>query len=36
MDELRELCEGLTEITGDDTYLKMIGVDTSLTVYGDE
>ena len=35
-DELRELCEGLAEVTGDETYLKMVGVDTSLTEFGDE
>ena len=35
-DELRELCEGLAEVTGDETYLKMIGVDTSLAEFGDE
>ncbi|ELY49186.1 hypothetical protein C494_08757 [Natronorubrum bangense JCM 10635] len=29
-DELQDVCEGLTEATGDETYLKMIGVDTSL------
>ncbi|EMA08720.1 Adenine-specific DNA methylase, contains a Zn-ribbon domain [Haloarcula vallismortis] len=36
MDELRELCEGLAEATGDETYLKMIGVDTSLAEFGEE
>ncbi|MFC6875281.1 DUF1156 domain-containing protein [Halobellus marinus] len=35
MDELRELCEGLAEATGDGTYLKMIGVDTSLAEFSD-
>jgi adenine-specific DNA methylase len=35
-DELRELCEGLAEVTGDETYLKMIGVDTSLAEFTDE
>ena len=35
-DELQELCEGLAETTGDDTYLKMIGVDTSLTDFSEE
>ncbi|EMA08722.1 Adenine-specific DNA methylase, contains a Zn-ribbon domain [Haloarcula vallismortis] len=35
-DELRELCEGLAEATGDETYLKMIGVDTSLAEFRDE
>jgi len=36
MDELRELCEGLAEATGDETYLKMIGVDTSLAEFSEE
>jgi adenine-specific DNA methylase len=36
MDELRELCEGLAEATADKTYLKMVGVDTALTEFGDE
>ncbi|WP_435185124.1 DUF1156 domain-containing protein [Halobellus sp. EA9] len=36
MDELRELCEGLAEVTGDETYLKMIGVDTSLAEFGEK
>ena len=36
MDELRELCEGLAEATGDETYLRMIGVDTSLAEFADE
>jgi len=36
MDELRELGEGLAEVTGDETYLKMIGVDTSLAEFGEE
>jgi adenine-specific DNA methylase len=35
-DELRELCEGLAEATGDETYLTMIGVDMSLDAFGDE
>ena len=35
-DELRELCEGLAEATGDETYLKMIGVDTSLAEFSEE
>jgi adenine-specific DNA methylase len=30
-DELQKLCKGLAEVTGDETYLKMVGVDTSLT-----
>ncbi|MDS0300940.1 DNA methyltransferase [Halogeometricum sp. S1BR25-6] len=33
--ELQELCEGLAEATSDDTYLKMLGVDTTLDEYGD-
>lgn len=36
VDELRDLCEGLAEATGDETYLKMIGVDTSLAEFSDE
>ena len=36
MDELRELCEGLAEVTSDETYLKMIGVDSSLAEFGEE
>ncbi|WP_436910207.1 DUF1156 domain-containing protein [Halosimplex marinum] len=36
IDELRELCEGLSESTNDETYLKMIGVDTSLAEFGEE
>ncbi|MFC6943091.1 DUF1156 domain-containing protein [Salinirubellus sp. GCM10025818] len=35
-DALRELCEGLAEATGDETYLTMIGVDMSLDAFGDE
>jgi hypothetical protein len=35
-DELRELCEGLAEATGDETYLTMIGVDMSLDAFGGE
>lgn len=35
-DELEELCEGLAEATGDETYLKMIGVDTSLAEFTDQ
>ncbi len=35
-DELSELCEGLAEVTGDETYLKMVGVDRSLDAFGDE
>jgi putative DNA methylase len=29
-DDLQELCEGLAETTQDETYLKMLGVDSSL------
>jgi hypothetical protein len=36
MDELRERWEGLAEVTGDETYLKMIGVDTSLVEFSEE
>ena len=36
MDELQELCEGLAEATRDETYLKMIGVDTSLSEFSDD
>jgi hypothetical protein len=32
-DDLRELCEGLAGASGDDTYLKMLGVDASLTEF---
>jgi adenine-specific DNA methylase len=35
-DDLEELCEGLAEATGDETYLKMIGVDTSLAEFTDQ
>jgi adenine-specific DNA methylase len=35
-DELRELCEGLAEVTGDDTYLTMVGVNMPADSYGDE
>ena len=35
-DELRELCEGLAEVTRDETYLTMVGVDMSLDAFGDE
>jgi len=34
--ELQELCEGLAEATGDDTYLKMIDADTTLTEFHDD
>ena len=32
-DDLRDLCEGLAEITGDETYLKMLGVDADLSEF---
>jgi adenine-specific DNA methylase len=32
-DDLRELCEGLAEASGDDTYLKMLGVDVDLSEF---
>jgi adenine-specific DNA methylase len=32
-DDLRELCEDLATVTGDETYLKLAGVDTSLSDY---
>lgn len=35
-DDLEELCEGLAEATQDETYLKMIGVDTSLAEFSDD
>jgi len=35
-DELRELCEGLAEVTGDETYLTMVGVNMPADSYGDE
>lgn len=34
--ELQELCEGLAEATSDETYLKMIGADTTLSEFDDE
>jgi adenine-specific DNA methylase len=34
-DSLQELCEGLAEATGDETYLKMLGVDESLADFGE-
>lgn len=34
LSELQELCEGLAEATRDDTFLKMLGVDTKLAEYG--
>lgn len=30
VDDLRELCEDLAAVTGDETYLKMLGVETTL------
>lgn len=35
-DDLSDVCEGLAEATGDETYLKLIGVDTSLDEYLDQ
>jgi adenine-specific DNA methylase len=35
-DELQEICEGLTEATGDETYLTMVGVDRSIADFTDE
>ncbi len=32
-DDLRELCEGLAEASGDETYLKMLGVDVDLSEF---
>lgn len=32
-DELRELCEGLADATGDDTYQRILGADTALGDY---
>ncbi|WP_311170443.1 DUF1156 domain-containing protein [Halobellus ordinarius] len=29
-DELRELCEGLADVTGDDTYRRILGADSTL------
>jgi hypothetical protein len=34
--ELRDLCEGLAEATDDETYLKMLGADTTLSQFDDE
>ncbi|SDN07920.1 Adenine-specific DNA methylase, contains a Zn-ribbon domain [Halogranum gelatinilyticum] len=36
MDKLQELCEDLAAVTGDETYLKMLGVDTTLAEISDE
>ena len=35
-DDLSDVCEGLATATGDETYLRMIGVDTSLREYLDQ
>ncbi|TKX38067.1 DUF1156 domain-containing protein [Halorubrum sp. CGM5_25_10-8B] len=35
-DDLRELCEGLAEASGDDTYLKMLGVDVDMSEFQSE
>ncbi|UPV76780.1 DUF1156 domain-containing protein (plasmid) [Halorussus limi] len=35
-DAVQELCEGLAEATGDETYLKMLGADESLAALSDE
>jgi adenine-specific DNA methylase len=32
-DELRELCEGLSDATGDDTYRRILGADSTLGDY---
>ena len=32
-DELRELCEGLADATGDDTYRRILGADSSLSEF---
>ena len=29
-DELRDLCEGLADATGDDTYRRILGADSTL------
>lgn len=36
LDDLREVCEDLAATTGDETYLKMLGVDTTLAEITDE
>ena len=36
LDELEELCEDLAAVTSDETYLKMLGVDTTLSEISDE
>ncbi len=35
-DDLSDVCEGLATATGDETYLRMIGVDVSLDEYLDQ
>ncbi|MDB2272173.1 DUF1156 domain-containing protein [Halorubrum ezzemoulense] len=35
-DDLSDVCEGLVTATGDETYLRMIGVDVSLDEYLDQ
>jgi hypothetical protein len=35
-DDLSDVCEGLATATGDETYLRMIGVDISLDEYLDQ
>jgi hypothetical protein len=32
-DDLKQLCEGLAEASGDETFLTMVGVDTTLSDY---
>lgn len=36
VDDLQELCEDLATVTGDETYLKMLGVDMTLAEITDE
>lgn len=36
VDELQECCEDLAAVTGDETHLKMLGVDTTLAKISDE
>ena len=36
IDELQELCEDLAAVTEDETYLKMLGVDTTLAELTDK
>jgi len=35
-DKLQDVCEGLAEATDDETYLKMLGVDTSLLEFTED